>query len=553
MTLRALTTSMLVFALVFWGCSKSDNNNPNSQHSIHITSPNGGETWTINTSHSIMWTSTNVSTVTIQFSPDGGTNWTALATAIANTNAYSWLVPNTPATTCKIKVSDANDAAASDVSDATFTVATASATDNASGQASSDSPNPVTIETPGGARLVIPPGAVPRFADGSSATQTFSIERTADAPPTPPTGETVAGPMYRFGPEGFTFAMPIEVTIPVTNPPDSTIVLLYRYNPTTAQLTRANATYDPTAHVIRAQTNEFSLWFPSWGEPAPTAAGCVHVTNASTNWWVYMCVDSVHLDYPEQATWLAGSSGGGLWAPSGHFSLASESNFHLPQGDYRMCVQWASVDSPFVFHHIFHNLSIHSPSEYWTGSVCAAEFTFTGPAAPSDTGRCVCSGTPSVPVHTGPVQVTLNWYVADEIGRDLDLHVVDPDSEEIYYAHTSSASGGQLDRDMICLSIHNMQENIYWTQNPPNGEYVVKVHFYGNCGTGDTTYTFNVRTVVLGQTHTFSGQVSLYQTVEITRFRVGSSAEVIYDPAPPHVVPCSVALPRKDDEFRSAR
>lgn len=46
-------------------------------------------------------------------------------------------------------------------------------------------------------------------------------------------------------------------------------------------------------------------------------------------------------------------------------------------------------------------------------------------------------------VGTGDVQVTLSWN-ADS---DVDLHVVDPSGEEIYWSNRRSASGGQLDLD----------------------------------------------------------------------------------------------------------
>ena len=46
-------------------------------------------------------------------------------------------------------------------------------------------------------------------------------------------------------------------------------------------------------------------------------------------------------------------------------------------------------------------------------------------------------------VGTGDVQVTLSW----DTDSDVDLHVVDPSGEEIFYGNRESASGGMLDLD----------------------------------------------------------------------------------------------------------
>jgi hypothetical protein len=43
-------------------------------------------------------------------------------------------------------------------------------------------------------------------------------------------------------------------------------------------------------------------------------------------------------------------------------------------------------------------------------------------------------------VGTGAVQVNVTW----DLDVDVDLHVLDPRGEEIYYDHRRSASGGVL-------------------------------------------------------------------------------------------------------------
>jgi len=72
----------------------------------------------------------------------------------------------------------------------------------------------------------------------------------------------------------------------------------------------------------------------------------------------------------------------------------------------------------------------------------------------------------------GDVQVTLTW--SNE--ADLDLHVIDPDGEEIFWSHPGSASGGILDYDDID---GYGPENIYWPESSaPDGDYYVYVHHY---------------------------------------------------------------------------
>lgn len=68
-------------------------------------------------------------------------------------------------------------------------------------------------------------------------------------------------------------------------------------------------------------------------------------------------------------------------------------------------------------------------------------------------------------VGTGNVRVTMTW---DRPG-DVDLHVVTPQGNEIYYARRSQ-DGGQLDRDD---TTGTGPENVFWTENPPRGTYHV--------------------------------------------------------------------------------
>ncbi|MBN2357173.1 hypothetical protein JXO59_13745 [candidate division KSB1 bacterium] len=97
---------------------------PGPIESITISSPNGGETWYANSSHNILWTSLNFTgNVKIELSTNGGTSYTTIAASVANTGSYAWTVPNSPSTTCRIRISDVVDNNPTDISNANFTIA----------------------------------------------------------------------------------------------------------------------------------------------------------------------------------------------------------------------------------------------------------------------------------------------------------------------------------------------------------------------------------------------------------------------------------------------
>lgn len=100
-----------------------------------------------------------------------------------------------------------------------------------------------------------------------------------------------------------------------------------------------------------------------------------------------------------------------------------------------------------------------------------------------------------IAVGTGDVQVNVTW----DSPADVDLHVLDPLGEEVYWAHRTSVSGGQLDLDSNagCGSDGPRAENIFWASGlvAPRGDYTVRVDHWSNCSAAATSYvvTVNVR------------------------------------------------------------
>jgi uncharacterized protein YfaP (DUF2135 family) len=94
-------------------------------------------------------------------------------------------------------------------------------------------------------------------------------------------------------------------------------------------------------------------------------------------------------------------------------------------------------------------------------------------------------------VGTGDVQVTLSW----DADSDVDLHVVGPGNDEIYYGQPDSPSGGTLDLDSNagCTLDHVRNENITWPiGRAPRGHYIVRVDYWSSCGVAGTTFSVRV-------------------------------------------------------------
>ncbi len=108
-------------------------------------------------------------------------------------------------------------------------------------------------------------------------------------------------------------------------------------------------------------------------------------------------------------------------------------------------------------------------------------------------------------VGSGEIQVSVAW----DVNSDVDLHVVQPDSAEIYYGNTTSSTGGVLDLDSnpACAIDGVRNENITYPTPPPHGTYTVRVDYYDACTQAQTNYVVTVQ--VKGQApQTFTGTLT---------------------------------------------
>ncbi|MHB9028611.1 MAG: outer membrane protein assembly factor BamB family protein, partial [Candidatus Latescibacterota bacterium] len=92
---------------------------------VMVTAPNGGEQWNAGTTQTIMWSSTSVTAVRIEYTLDG-INWRIItSSAAASSGAYSWAVPADITTTSgKIRITDAGNDSVSDASNNSFSIRT---------------------------------------------------------------------------------------------------------------------------------------------------------------------------------------------------------------------------------------------------------------------------------------------------------------------------------------------------------------------------------------------------------------------------------------------
>jgi uncharacterized protein YfaP (DUF2135 family) len=129
---------------------------------------------------------------------------------------------------------------------------------------------------------------------------------------------------------------------------------------------------------------------------------------------------------------------------------------------------------------------------------------------------CNCSFALSETPH-----VFLTW---DQIGTDLDLHVVDPNGEEIYYSRSLSSSGGKFLRDRSSgplavefISWGLIQDGI----KGPNGIYRVYVLAYRN--SGQTPYNVAVLENPHQDWKYFKGEISTGQRKLVYQFKLNNN------------------------------
>jgi hypothetical protein len=129
----------------------------------------------------------------------------------------------------------------------------------------------------------------------------------------------------------------------------------------------------------------------------------------------------------------------------------------------------------------------------------------------------------------GHLRVSLAW----EDMNDIDLHVLTPDDETIYFGNTMSSCGGELDVDAnITPTTNEPVENIVWAAAPRDGVYEVRVHFYTNHRNQPATTSCDVL-LLIGSEKRFLNVRALRpgQYAEVVKFEIENGQLVDFTPA----------------------
>ena len=91
--------------------------------SLTLVSPNGGEEWLTNSTHTVTWQFSGLlQTIRLEYSLDNGRNWRLIANGVPNSGSRAWTLPNTESDSVVVRVSNPESGTPSDVSDQLFTI-----------------------------------------------------------------------------------------------------------------------------------------------------------------------------------------------------------------------------------------------------------------------------------------------------------------------------------------------------------------------------------------------------------------------------------------------
>lgn len=114
------------------------------------------------------------------------------------------------------------------------------------------------------------------------------------------------------------------------------------------------------------------------------------------------------------------------------------------------------------------------------------------------------------------ITIRLDWSKHSG-NTDIDLHVVDPNGEEIAFYNMTSSSGGYLDRDDV---VGPGPEHVRWS-NAPVGTYKIYVHYYPNEAEDRSVTSYKVSVTAGGVTYQpKTGSIAYDQFVPVGQFSI---------------------------------
>ncbi|MEO0237385.1 MAG: hypothetical protein ABIN35_04045 [candidate division WOR-3 bacterium] len=137
-----------------------------SRPEIFIKKPVQNDILIIGENYPIHWDWTGVfSNVKLEYTTDGGTNWTVITSSTPNDGEYIWSVPNFPSTQCKIRITNTTDPNSFAITENTFTIAN----------------NSLTLITPNGGEQYITGKYYPIYWLWSGSFTSVKLEYSADS------------------------------------------------------------------------------------------------------------------------------------------------------------------------------------------------------------------------------------------------------------------------------------------------------------------------------------------------------------------------------------
>ncbi len=98
---------------------------------VSLVSPNGGESYQVNTVQQITWTASGFPTVKIELTRNNGTAWeTIVDSTPASALSFDWLVTGPASSQCKVRVSNSGNPTLNDQSNSVFSITPQSVTAN---------------------------------------------------------------------------------------------------------------------------------------------------------------------------------------------------------------------------------------------------------------------------------------------------------------------------------------------------------------------------------------------------------------------------------------
>jgi hypothetical protein len=353
-----------------------------------------------------------------------------------------------------------------------------------------------TVSDGSGARIDVPIGAVPMNLSGGEGEMLFTVERgtaqrygLSTAPPA--AGMVATSVVYDLGPSGFVFARPVRIALPLPADfnPATHVPLVCRFDTETGEWVVIGGLIDETGTSVSVDVARFSFFSIYLNPMSERAFGALELSRVP-GYSATLCVDTYSLKYPEVDRYWAARRWRELkpvcWVPAADATGTDKVRWLLPQGTYRIGVNvWGSLCSLGtceLIGHYYADVDIDAPSSYpdYFAIPLSWKQTVDFP------GEATCSPRETPAVGVGDLNVRLDWNAR----CDLDLWVIDPTGEKIFYGNTVASSGGTLDQDNRCGDfVLGRPENVYWPSGPPRGTYKVYVDYYSDCeGVGAVSY-----------------------------------------------------------------